>query len=156
MANSVVIELDGDPVPKGRPRFVSRGGKAEAYTPNKTRSYERTLGWAARAVMGARPLLTGPLSMSVVVYLSTPASWSRARRRRAIAGEIAPYRKPDLDNFVKCVIDSLNCVVYCDDAQIVFLTASKRYSDRPRVWVEVSTIANKENNYEHTSNDVGV
>ena len=41
-----------------------------------------------------------------------------------------PGRKPDLDKLVRAVFDSLTSIVWIDDAQVVRLTAMKRYIDR--------------------------
>lgn len=51
---AVVVNIPGQPVPKGRPRFT-RGGFA--YTPDKTRKYEKLVaGLAKTAMAGARRL----------------------------------------------------------------------------------------------------
>ncbi len=41
-----------------------------------------------------------------------------------------PGRMPDLDKLVRAVFDSLTSIVWIDDAQVVRLTAMKKYIDR--------------------------
>lgn len=137
---AIVIELAGEPTAKGRPRFASIGGKPRAYSPAKTRHYETALQYAAQQVMDGRPLLTGALSMSIVASLQVPQSWSNKKRAQALAGEIAPTKRPDVDNYAKIAADALNAVVFCDDSQITFLMVSKVYSDRPSLRIEVARV----------------
>lgn len=134
---AIVIEFSGDPVAKGRPRFASIGGRPLAFTPAKTRKYEAGLKFAAQEAMAGRALLTGPLLMEVTASLPIPRSWSQKKQRAALAGEIAPLTRPDLDNYAKIAADALNCVVFLDDSQIVELLASKQYSDMPGLLIRV-------------------
>lgn len=56
----------------------------------------------------------------------------------------APTRKvtaPDVDKLARAVLDALSAAkVYRDDAQVVLLVASKRYSYQPGVWVSVAAL----------------
>lgn len=137
------VELAGDPVAKGRPRFAMRraGQRPIAYTPQKTRNYESDLRFAAQQAMGGRALLRGALAMRVTVSLAIPQSWSGKKQREAIAGIIAPTKRPDLDNFWKAAADSLNGVVFADDSQVVEAVCRKIYSDKPSLKIEVAEIA---------------
>lgn len=52
----------------------------------------------------------------------------------------APYwhtKKPDLDNLIKAVKDSLTGIVYRDDGQICLETANKRYADVPGIRIVI-------------------
>src|SRR5260370_42642408 len=62
------IELTGQPIGKGRPRF----GKCRVYTPAETRSYERDLAWAAKLAMGSRQPTRLPTAVTVQAYLEIP------------------------------------------------------------------------------------
>jgi Holliday junction resolvase RusA-like endonuclease len=128
----IVIELEGVPIGKGRPRF----GRGRTYTPAKTRSFETALGFAARRVMGARLPLSGPLDVSVTAFFPVPASWSAKQRERALGGLIRPTAKPDNDNILK-TIDALNKVVFGDDAQAVDTHVRKFYAAHPLLRIEV-------------------
>ncbi|MDX5782784.1 RusA family crossover junction endodeoxyribonuclease, partial [Clostridioides difficile] len=54
---------------------------------------------------------------------------------------LRPSKKPDIDNVVKIIADSLNEIAYKDDTQIVEVVASKYYSDKPRVEVILEDIS---------------
>lgn len=135
--NLVEIRLDGSPVAKGRPRFSRLTGTA--YTPEKTRRYEDALAWAGQIAMSGRPLLEGPLCILFLSFVAIPASKSQKWKAAALRGEIFPTGRPDFDNYAK-VLDSLNKIVWIDDSQIVDATVRKRYSDRPRTEISVSTL----------------
>ncbi len=132
----LVIELPGEPVPKGRPRF----GKGHAYTPARTASYERSLAWAYKAAMGSRKPLEGPLCFTVTAFMGIPKSWRMTKHLDALAGVIRPVVKPDGSNILKTAEDAGNDILYVDDSQIVTATVSKLYAATPALRVEVETI----------------
>lgn len=81
----------------------------------------------------------GPLRVELRAYFGIPASWSNAKRQRAVAGELRPTKRPDMDNVAK-MLDALNGIVWLDDAQVVDERISKFYDSRPRIEVEISNL----------------
>ena len=138
VTQSVTIELMGPPKGKGRPRFVRRTG--HAYTPQPTRSYEAALRYAAQVKMGNYPPIEGAVRIEVLAAFPVPVSWPNNRRADALSGVVRPTSKPDADNLLKSLGDAFNGVVWRDDSQIVTALISKRYSDRPRLWVQVEAV----------------
>lgn len=133
----LVFTVPGDPVAKGRAKVSTFGGKVRAYTPPKTRNYETLVRLACEQAMDGQTPFDGPLYLRMDVYLSIPESWSKRKKAAALEGTVFPTKKPDLSNVLKAVEDGMNSVAYTDDSRIVNLASSKRYSDRPRVEVEV-------------------
>lgn len=129
---SLSITIPGAPVPKGRPRLSTFGGHARAYTPGKTRRYEDLIRLEAGRAMDGREQLDGPLTVRVDAFMPIPKSLNKAKTAAAIAGELRPTTKPDVDNFAK-VIDALNGIAWRDDSQVVQLSVAKHYSERPRL-----------------------
>lgn len=134
----ITIRLDGDPVAKGRPRFVRATGRA--FTPGRTLRYEDRLGWAAQMEMAGRPLLEGALTVVMTVFVGVPKSKPKKWQIAALEGSIRPTTKPDADNLAK-TLDSFNKIVWVDDAQIAELLVKKFYSDRPRVEISVDNLS---------------
>ncbi len=128
----IVITIPGEPSPKGTARF-----HGHAYTPKKTRTKEGIVASLAMDAMAGRPPIEGPVSMSITAVLPIPESWPKKRKAAALAQEEAPAKRPDLTNLIKLAEDSLNGIVYRDDAQIVALSASKRYGPDPRTVIIV-------------------
>lgn len=137
---NLVFTIPGSPVAKGRPKLTTIGGMARAYTPAKTRNYEALVRVAAQEAMSGRPLMDGPLHLYVGVYLGIPDSWSKRKKAAALEQLVLPTKKPDVDNVIKAVSDGMNTVAFTDDSRIVNLTASKRYSDMPRVEVVLTPV----------------
>ena len=134
----IKFEVPGEPVAKGRPRFIRATG--HAHTPAKTVNYEtRIQEIFAHRFPGFVPL-TGPVWLTLGVNMTIPASASKKRRAAMLAHEIFPTKKPDIDNIVKIVGDALNGLAFADDKQIVVLAAAKYYSVRPRLEIEISEI----------------
>jgi Holliday junction resolvase RusA-like endonuclease len=137
----VIIELPGVPVAKGRAKFA-RVGRGEGsfvttYTPKPTRTYEEALRVLAREAMNGRPMLTGPLVITVTATRPLLKSFTKAQRQAAILGWLRPTTKPDTDNYLKIAKDALNCIVYADDAQVVDDHVSKFYGEEPGLRIEV-------------------
>ena len=96
----------------------------------------------AAQVMGGAPPLEGPVELRVTIYLPIPASWSRKRQQLALDGLLLPTTKPDWDNAAK-ITDAVNGILWRDDSQVTDAHIFKRYSDRPRVVIEVRPIVGK-------------
>ena len=137
MSFMVMYTVYGEPVGKGRPRFARRGNFVSTYTPQKTKSYEDEIRMMAKAAMGSNELLDTPVTVAIYIRVGIPASFSKQKRKDALAGIIRPTKKPDLDNIAKCFLDSQNGVIYHDDKQVVNLHVTKVYAETPAVEVMV-------------------
>lgn len=143
-ARVLAFTVPGDPVGKGRPRFARVGKGMRAYTPAATKSYEQAVALLARASLGRRGPLQGPLAVRIDAWCPIPASWSRRKHAQALDEHLMPTTKPDIDNVAKAVLDALNEIAFADDAQIVDLTCSKRYGSQPHLEVTVREITQED------------
>lgn len=134
----ICFTVPGAPVGKGRPKFARRGAFVTAYTPEKTASYENLVKVKAQEAMTGRSMIDGPVSVQILLFVLPPASWSQKKQRQALAGEILPTSKPDVDNVVKGIFDACNEIVWKDDKQACDLIVRKRYAETPGAVVEVS------------------
>lgn len=133
--------VPGEPKGKGRPRFVKTGNYARAYTPNSTAEYERLVAAEYIKQCGNSGFDEGEmLKMQVMAYFAIPKSTSKKKRALMLSGAIRPTKRPDMDNIVKIIADSLNKLAYYDDAQIVSADVRKYYSEEPRVEVTVENV----------------
>ena len=133
------FQVDGVPVPKGRPIIGKAfgSGRPMAYTPTKTRSYEKIIAHQANVARRGAAVPEGPVKVIVRACVPIPSSWSNTRRLRAAAGEIRPQTKPDLDNYLKVALDGINGVAFKDDNQVIEVRAAKFYSTTPRMEIEI-------------------
>ena len=137
---AVEFFVPGQPVGKGRPRATVRAGRARLYTPAKTEKYEARVALFAQQAMAGRPVMAGPVALSVTALFPIPPSWPKKRQAAARAGTEQHTKRPDADNCAKAILDGLNGVVWKDDSQVVTLSIEKRYSDRPGVLVTVMEV----------------
>lgn len=131
----ITFEIPGEPVGKGRPRFVRSTGRA--FTPEKTRTYEAVIRDFAYQAMAGRAPFEGPLRLIIEAEYLPPASWSR-KKQNAASWKIT---KPDADNLAKCVCDSMNKIVFLDDAQVADVRISKTYAGVARLVVSVEPLS---------------
>ena len=133
----IAFEIPGPPIGKGRPRAFRMGNSVRMHTPEKTASYESMVKLAAHRAMQGAGLMAFPVALSIVVLHPIPKGWSKRKQESALAGTELPTTKPDADNVAKVIADACNGIVWVDDAQVVELHVSKRYSATPGVMVDV-------------------
>lgn len=100
----VAITVPWETRVKKRARVTGRGTYKEDDADEKATAAFLRIKW------GARPVLVGPVSLTVVAYRKT--------KRRA-----------DIDNIAKHVMDAGNGIIWEDDSQVVTLVACKVLSD---------------------------
>lgn len=104
-------------VPKGRPRFSKRG---HTYTPAKTKLFESNLKhlFAHQMKRYGIEIFTSALYLSITICVKKPKSV----KRKYISV------RPDLDNYLKAILDAGNGVIFKDDGQVVELCIKKQYA----------------------------
>ena len=132
-----MIVVEGTIRGKQRPQFKKKTGKA--FTPNQTINYEN---WIKQCyIEQSNKLLQGPIRARIEIYYSVPKSYSKRKIEVIKDGTDYPMKKPDCDNVVKIVLDSLNKIAYDDDKQVVELTVLKRWTfDNERIEFEMEEI----------------
>jgi|TARA_R110001583_G_C5413512_1_gene387052 Holliday junction resolvase RusA-like endonuclease len=129
------LTVIGEPVSKGRPRF----GRGKTYTPAKTIAAETFIQLCATQ-KGVPKMMNGPLRLTVTFSMGIPKSWSAKKKEEAELGNIRPTGKPDLDNLIKLVGDSLEKAgVYRNDSQIVEVKAVKKYG-KPQTIIHIEEV----------------
>ena len=134
----IKIEIEIEPVAKERPRFTKRG---HAYTPAKTRNYEKKI--KAELTAHRPETLGGACHLDMTFVRPIPKKWNKKKKRQAIDHEIRPVTRPDLDNYEKAVMDAANDVLYKDDSQIVSKHTRKVYGEVPKVIIKIEEIKDR-------------
>jgi Holliday junction resolvase RusA-like endonuclease len=114
-----------DPKPKARPSFTRAG---RVYTPSETKSFEKLVADTLHYAFKQTPIDGRPLIVELEFHIERPKSVKRDY----------PIVKPDIDNFVKAILDAANGVIYKDDAVICDLHVKKRYAETGYIRLKVS------------------
>ncbi len=116
----MIYDLPVAPTAKGRPRVVrTKTGLSCTYSPDRTVDAEERIRWHLRQ-QGAEKFAAGtPLGVVLKFYVKPP---QKIKCR-------FPITRPDIDQFVKLVLDAGNGILWDDDSQVVSLVAHKIYAD---------------------------
>lgn len=115
--------VQGRPIPKGSMRTFTDGTRSWATHDNKGLSqWTHDIFWSAKAALGRRSLVTGPVECVLDFVIPVPKSR---------AGELWPiqHQTGDLDKLTRATLDGLTASLWKDDSQVVRLSASKRYEN---------------------------
>ena len=138
--NLFSILVQGKLVGKERPR---RGKHGKFYTPQKTKAYERMVGYLIKEKMRKeRKIITDKsVGIGLIIYYKIPKSWSKKKKKALINQEIRGAVKPDVDNIQKIIMDSLKGIYYTDDAQVgKIFYVERRYAMEPGVHISIADI----------------
>ena len=137
------VGIPGIPVAKARPRVTKTG---RAYTPEKTRQWERMAAQAIRLGWGSTPMIDRAIMITVIAVYPRPK-----RKPRDVTADVwqeggriwRPCR-PDLDNVIKAALDAAQLAgVLKDDGLVVELHAVKVWAaigEKPSVILTFSEV----------------
>ncbi|WP_239442368.1 RusA family crossover junction endodeoxyribonuclease [Lactobacillus gallinarum] len=136
-----IFSFDIEPLAQARPRIAPRP-YPHIYDPNNVKKYKEELHSLAVQKMkeSGLKLFDGALFIKISFYRPIQKSVSKKEHARRSIGHVLPVKKPDLDNYIKSTLDALNGAIWTDDAIIVDMFTRKRYSEQPRIDVEVLEI----------------
>ena len=125
--------LDIEPKAQSRPRFSNANGYARAYEKADIKKWKMTVAEMIIKQMvenNWRKFMTGTaVAFSVAFSIPFPKSYSKKKR---IELDGAPHiQKPDVDNYVKALFDALTGVLWEDDDQVSYLSATKAWGRKP-------------------------
>ena len=130
------------PMPSPRPRFQKVGTYTRAYMDKGYQKWKRDF-LNVLLSFGDTPIKQHqPIHVDITFYIEPPKSFSKVKKNQeGLYLEVHPVaKKPDIDNLIKSVLDSLNGSAWHDDGQITDISSRKRYSDNPRIEILVKPI----------------
>jgi Holliday junction resolvase RusA-like endonuclease len=108
-------KFDISPVAASRPRV----GKWGAYYSGPYKDFREEASGKVYEVLGTdRKLLSGPLCVTLELYVKRPKKTDRSHPRA------------DLDNYAKAVFDILNGKLWEDDSQIISMYVTKEWAEK--------------------------
>ncbi len=127
MSDVIKFTIPIEPVPKARARL----GRQGVFTPRATVKFENDVMLFAKA-HAPEILWQGPVGVVLKFYIKKPLKPKFN----------LPAVRPDIDNYIKAVLDALNGVIWHDDGCVCGLTAMKWYAtDEPKIEVEIRKIS---------------
>lgn len=142
MGDPIKITIPGPPkaLERNRHGIVKRRDGSQFianYLPAKSRAESSAIRRFAAEAMSNQAPLDCPVDLRFAAYLPIAASWTKRKQADALSGRIRPSVGIDIDNILKLLADSFKELVWRDDRQITDVSGWKRYSDRPRLVVEI-------------------
>jgi Holliday junction resolvase RusA-like endonuclease len=121
---SIIYTIPRKPIAWQRPVTIRYTGAV--YDPQVTE--KNTIGLYILRDHKNQPMFQGPLHLEATFYLPIP----KLNRNRETS--IYHSKRPDCDNFLKLVMDSITKtnIVWKDDNQVAKITAQKLYDKNPR------------------------
>lgn len=142
----ITFTVPGVPIaqPRQRHRIMTAQGRTfvKNYTPSNApvNTFKAACQIAARGAYQGPPLI-GPLSVTLQFIFPRPKCMTFKKRPMP---RVAKTGKPDIDNVFKAFADSLNGMLWMDDAQVSRVTIEKWTAagdEQPRTEVSVATIS---------------
>ncbi|CNB33760.1 RusA family crossover junction endodeoxyribonuclease [Streptococcus agalactiae] len=150
------FEIPIEPKPQTRPKFSKFG----TYEDPKMKKWRKEVsGWIEKNYDG--PFFDDCIKVEVTFYMKAPKTLSKEPTQRSKGKTIQIYqnfmreliwhaKKPDIDNLIKAVFDSISDagydriqksgIVWSDDNIVCDLRAKKKYSQNPRIKVRIEEI----------------
>lgn len=132
----IEFEVRGDPKAQKRHRHARRGEYVKVYDPSSDDKQDFIL--LCRQYAPAVPL-EGPLQIKLWFCFGRPKNHFGKKGLKTSA-PLYHTTKPDVDNLIKLVLDSMKGVFWRDDTQVCSCSALKIYDPIPRVGVMLRTI----------------
>ncbi len=140
--NVLQFTVLGHAAPQGSSKIVGfKTGRPRITSDNpKMKPWRQMVGWVAltaRAEAGCNEVWAGrhvAVALEVEFYFARPQSVTRKR--------LLPAVKPDLDKLCRAIFDACaKGILWCDDGQVVQLTARKHYGNPERAEIKVERIS---------------
>lgn len=133
--NVQVFYIDGEPTSKGRPRFTRNG---RPYTPSKTKEATDIIANHIKENNVWKKIEVGnPVGVYIRFFCKRPQHLKKGDK-------VLKTTKPDLDNYVKLILDACNkSEIWHDDSQVVEILAQKWYCadyQEPQIQIQVNRL----------------
>ena len=131
------FEVIGDIKGKARPRVNTQ--TCRAYNPTNTKDYEMLVKQYFKVKYPRYIPLENRVKVVIDAKFKIPKTATKKEKELIANGLLSPTKKPDIDNIVKIILDSLNGMAFKDDNQITKIEVEKSYAidGDERVYVKI-------------------
>ena len=124
---------------KARPRFCVRNNRAIAYTTKEDKIYEDLI---KECYLSQDLKYLGDntyIKVDVKMFFAIPKSYTKKRKELCLKNIERPAKKPDVDNILKSILDSLQGgTAFKDDTQVISVNCEKFYTDEQEDFLIIS------------------
>ena len=129
----------GIPAPQGSKRAFVRGGRVSLVEScARVKPYRALVSLAASQARTEAPTQQ-PVGIAIAFVFVRPKSHYTSKGVLRAGAPTHPG-KPDIDKLCRAVLDALTGILYHDDAQVVSLSASKRYGVASMTAISLFTV----------------
>ena len=129
------FEVPGKVIGKGRPRINTNTGIV--YTPTKTKEYETLVEQYFLLKYPKFKMLENRVQVKIIAYFGISKTTKKSEINEMLENNISPTKKPDIDNIVKVVLDSMNKFAFKDDNQITKIEVEKKYALEEKLYIKI-------------------
>ena len=119
--------VPGDPVPKARARAHQKAQGICHYTPKTTKQFEKAVRTMAMQFSRAKPEKRTPIRLHLIAVFTRPKYMMGSKYDDGLIEHVV---RPDLDNVLKAVKDSLNGLLYDDDGQVCQIRCEAYWAEK--------------------------
>ena len=123
------IVIPGNPIAQSRPRLRRTGKFVSVYDPDR-KEKELLISYVQEEIGKHFQPIEKPISINITFHMPMLSTWSPPRKQKSEG--LIHIKRPDLDNLLKYILDSLNGILYSDDSQIYEINTRKIYSSEPK------------------------
>jgi Holliday junction resolvase RusA-like endonuclease len=138
----ILLHIPGEPATMTAQMKGVNWRKRAFYTKSAIKAEMRRITRAVKDHIPAAPI-EGPVQCSIKVRY--PMTQEQAKQNAAELSngnfELLHVRKPDADNAIKAILDTLTkCGFWTDDSQVCDLNIHKRYGTAPGIWIAIKSL----------------
>jgi Holliday junction resolvase RusA-like endonuclease len=121
----ISFSVEGTPIQQGSMKFIRPGVMIHSRA-------EELAVWRSNIANAAQKAGCTPIDLPIAITLTF-----RVKKPKTVKRQY-PTVAPDLDKYIRAVLDGLTNTAYLDDSQVIQITASKVYAENPGVDIQVS------------------
>lgn len=138
----ILLHIPGEPATMTAQQKGVNWRKRSFYTKTAVKAEMRRITRAVKDGIPAEPI-TGPVQCSIKIR--HPMTQEQSKRHVAELAnenfELPHTVKPDADNSIKAILDTLTrCRFWTDDSQVCDLNIHKRYGVTPGIWIAIKPL----------------
>lgn len=127
IVKTITFTLPGKPIPWARPGFSAKRGYDQQL--KLKRQYRLIL---QQQLPSDYIYTDAPKSLLAIFFMPIPNYAPKFKKEALNSNPYPHFKRPDLDNLIKFLLDIGNGILYSDDSLIAHIDAHKIYNQNPR------------------------